>query len=162
MPNPTAKSPKPYALLILAVVVILACAGVFYHHQLSQNAAQAQEAQQAKDSAHDTALINACLPQVQEAVTDFYADYLTVSPTAANYVTTLQTITTDENNNNATIVLTVEPYVGPHDPVGRDQVTLAIHNTGDIIVEDYQHLYSCALPEHLTDLLIQPLPGEQK
>ena len=162
MSNRIHKSAKPFLVLVLIAVVILAAASAFYHHQLNQNATQAQAEQQAVRMSYDTALINACLPQIQEAVDDFYADYLSISPTVANYVTVVENVTTDENGNNATVVLTVGPYVGPHDTVGSDQITLAIQNNGDISVEEYKHLYNYALPEHLADLIIQPLPGEQK
>ena len=160
MSNRTPKSAKPYSVLALAIIVLLAAGGAFYQHQLSQQAAEAQIAQEAARLPYDTALINACLPQVQDAVEDFYDDYLSIAPTVTNYVTEVQDVTTDENGNNATVVLLVSPYVGPHDPVGGDQITLAIRNNGDIITQDYQHLSNCALPENLADLVIQPLPGD--
>lgn len=77
------------------------------------------------------------MPQIEEAVEDFYADYLSIPPTVTNYVTTLQNVTTDKNGNNATIILMVSPYVGPHEPVGGDQITLAVRCEGSIIVQDY-------------------------
>lgn len=156
------KSTHYYWVLVLAAIIILAAGSAFMYHQLSQNAAKTQAEQEAAHLSYDIALINACLPQIEEAVEDFYADYLSIPPTVTNYVTTLQNVTTDKNGNNATIILTVSPYVGPHEPVGSDQITLAVRCDGSIIVQDYQHLSNCALPDNLADLIIQPLPDGQK
>lgn len=156
------KSAKPYWIITAAVIILLAACTLFYHQQLTKTAAQTQAAQEAARLDYDTALINACLPQVQEAIDSFYADYLSTSPTAANYVTTVESVATDENHNNATVVLTVYPYVGPHDSVGTDRITLALSNTGNITVQTFEHLNNCALPDNLSDLILQPLPKGQE
>ena len=161
MSDPAPRSAKPYWLIACAAIILLAASTLFYHQQLSKTAAEAQAAQEAARLDYDVALINACLPQVQEAVDNFYADYLSITPTAANYVTTVESVTTDDNHNNATVVLNVYPYVGPHDSVGCDRITLTLSNTGTITVQDFAHLKSETLPDNLSNLIIKPLPAGQ-
>ena len=156
------KSAKLYWIISAAVILLLAGCILFYHQQLSKTAAQSQADQEAVRLSYDTALINSCLPKVQEAVDGFYADYLTSSPTVTNYVTTVESVTCDDNYNQATVVLELTPYVGAHDAVGTDRITLSLSNTGDITMQTFVHLNNYTLPDHLSDLILQPLPDGQE
>ncbi|MBM7613797.1 DUF3888 domain-containing protein [Alkaliphilus hydrothermalis] len=47
------------------------------------------------------------------------------------------------------MTLEVSPYVGAHNSVGVDQITLIIEAGGDVEVVDYKHIKSYDLPPHL-------------
>lgn len=156
MPESQPKSKKPY-LIAAALVLLILTAAIIERQSLLKEAALIQAQQSADLDAYAQALAMACQPQLQAACNAFYQDYLSVSPTVAADQTTIQSVQTD--GANATIVLTTTPFVGPHVPVGEEQVTLSVSASGEITVTAYEHTVTHELPDHLADLALKPIPG---
>lgn len=111
-------------------------------------------------STYNTILINTYLDKLQEASNDFYDEYLTISPTVAYYVVSVKKISSDPSTNaTGFITFIVEPFVGPHDTVGADEITFSADYTGTIELKEFKHLKSFALPDNLKSIVIKPLPG---
>jgi hypothetical protein len=107
-------------------------------------------------------LINTYLNDIQQATNVFYSQYYTINPTVAYYVVTVKEIKSERKhgteNSSYTITFISEPYIGPHDTIGRDEITFLASYTGDVEVEKFEHILSYHLPENLKDLEKKALP----
>jgi hypothetical protein len=103
-----------------------------------------------KSSDIETILLKILTPQMQEAVSEYYSPYLTHPPTVAYYEARICEV----KNNKVCVELL--PYVGAHNPVGRDRITFDIAGSGAVTVNEYLHLESYTLPPHQQSL--KPLP----
>ena len=80
----------------------------------------------------------------------------------------LQGIKSDDNGGeliheriqNSEYIVTVEvlPYVGAHNSVGKDRITIHVYPWGTATVEKHEHLESYDLPPHQKYKIIKPLP----
>ncbi len=104
-------------------------------------------------------------PAINEAASNFYEPYLTISPTVAPYFGTELISLSDEAlssdriyNPYYYVIVEVSPYVGPHLSVGRDRITLGVMPSGKIEVEKYEHLETHELPSHYVSIVKKPIP----
>ena len=104
----------------------------------------------------DNLVLTLLMPSIREAVNSFYEPYLTIEPTVATYYAS-KIIEIQGEGSNYTVTVEVFPYVGPHISVGKDRITLNIKQDS-VSVENYEHLESHELPQHLQSLLKKPLP----
>lgn len=112
-------------------------------------------------STYNTLLVNTYLKKIQDATNDFYDEYLTTSPTVAYYVVSVKKIALDgSTNSTGFITFIAEPFVGPHDTVGTDEISFSADYTGKIELTEYKHLTSYALPDNLKSLIKKPIPGD--
>ncbi|WP_312648869.1 DUF3888 domain-containing protein [Aminipila sp.] len=109
-------------------------------------------------------LINTYLYDIQQATNVFYSQYYTINPTVSFYVVTVKEIKTEKTSGTENISYLItfisEPYIGPHDTIGKDEITFSANYTGNVEVKEFEHFLSYHLPEHLKDLEKKPLPGE--
>ena len=114
-------------------------------------------------------VITLLMPQIANAVKNFYEPYLTVVPTVVPYfnskITQIQGgegIHEGAGNSHYIVTVEVMPYTGPHDPVGKDRVTLDLQmdeqEGSRVAVKNYEHVKSYTLPPNLQSLLKKPLP----
>ena len=97
-------------------------------------------------------------PYVQKAIDNFYGEYMTYLPSEAPYGYELIKIEkTPELNYSFTVVLEVQPYVGPHLSVGRDRITFSIDLDG-VKVKQFEHLESYELPPNYQSIIKKKLP----
>ena len=97
-------------------------------------------------------------PYVEEAIADYYSEYMTYPPGEAPYSYKFINIErTPGLNYSYTLVLEVQPYVGPHLSVGQDRITFKIDLYG-IEVEKFEHIKNYELPPHYQDIIKKRLP----
>lgn len=109
-------------------------------------------------------VITLLMPTIQKAVNKFYEPYLTIEPTVVPFngseITDIQggeLIREGINDSQYTVTVEVLPYIGPHESVGKDRITLKVQFDG-ITVEKYEHLESYSLPPNYQSLIKKPLP----
>lgn len=109
-------------------------------------------------------VITLLMPSIKDAVNRFYEPYLTIDPTVVPYngaeITEIhggERILEGINDSQYTIVVDVLPYIGPHDSIGKDRITLAVQADG-VTVEKFEHLESYDLPSNYRSLIKKPLP----
>jgi len=111
-------------------------------------------------------VITLVMPEVERAVKAFYAPYLTITPNVVSYLeTSILNIKGGEdihtggpNATTYTVMVEVFPYVGPHDAVGKDHITLEIDPVGTVTLKGFKHIESYELPWNLKSLVKKPLP----
>ncbi|NLK72821.1 MAG: DUF3888 domain-containing protein [Clostridiales bacterium] len=98
-------------------------------------------------------------PYVEEAVGNYYDDYMTLLPNEAPYSYNFISIKkmVPELNYSYIVELEIHPYVGPHLSVGRDRITFKIDLKG-VKVEKFEHIESHILPPHYQNIIIKELP----
>lgn len=98
-------------------------------------------------------------PTLQSSVTDFYKPYLTTNPEVnAAYSAHIIDIFKYPDVEHFTVTVVVEPYVGAHVAVGKDEMQIDIEATGDVTVKEFKHLQSYDLPAQLQSLIKKALP----
>ncbi len=91
-------------------------------------------------------LIAALDPYIQKSVRDYYGRKDVLAPP---YVVKVLDATNPTGNQvTFELKLQAEPYVGPHDPVGIDDITLKISPT-EINVMNFEHIKSFTLPPNM-------------
>jgi hypothetical protein len=108
---------------------------------LSGKAFAAEDASdQAAVNEYEVALINSYTKKIQLAVTAFYQDENVMVP---SYTISLKSVTAEtkegSKNTSAKIVFVVEPYEGPHNQVGTDELTFLASYNSDVTLIDYIH-----------------------
>jgi hypothetical protein len=97
-------------------------------------------------------------PYVEKSIDNYYDEYMTFLPSEAPYSYKFIKIEkTPELNYSFTIVLEVQPYVGPHLSVGRDRITFTIDIDG-VKVKKFEHLESYELPPNYQSIIKKKLP----
>lgn len=103
--------------------------------------------------------------EVQNAVNVFYVPYLTSSPQMNAYFGyEIIELTADKDNPDSfTLIVTITPYVGAHNPIGKEKITMDIWKNGTVFVTDFEHLENYGIVPWLENMLKKPLPeGTQK
>lgn len=96
-------------------------------------------------------------PTIQDGVNNFYGKYLTVPPAAGSASVTIVNIAPGVPGGY-NVTLSVLPYYGPHNSVGKDEILL--HITGSLAeITSFRHLESYGIPESYKDYIIQWLPA---
>ena len=143
----------------------LACIAVILANSLRLASAQAADALAPDDPVRlNDMVITLLMPAVTKAAEHFYEPYLTIAPTVVPYYSSQiiqirggEHIHEGVYNSHYTVVLEVFPYIGPHNAVGRDRITLEVQPDG-VAVTDYKHCESYPLPPNDQPLLKKPLP----
>lgn len=86
------------------------------------------------------------LPNIQEAVTNYYSDYLTESPLVYPYE--IKMLKMERTGYMFTLTMEVTPVLGAHNSVGRDHLTFSI-NPNEMKLVDFKHIETYELPPHL-------------
>lgn len=103
-------------------------------------------------------LVNTYLTKVEEVSNDFYNEYYTISPVVNYYSVYVKNITS--NNSTYYVTFTSEPYLGPHDSIGIDEITFAADYLGNIKLDKFNHIVSYELPDNLKELEKKRVPGK--
>ena len=114
-----------------------------------------QPAEESKEELVMDMFFSLLLPNVQEAVSNYYSDYLTTSPLVYPYqIKILKMERTDGYRSFAFLVtLEVTPVVGPHIEVGKDQLTFSISAGSGASLKNYKHIETYELPPNWQDII---------
>lgn len=149
--------------LLCLVIFILTFSLYFQNNSLEDRKISAMNSYKTESDCEQLLIIT-YLNDIQQATNVFYSQYYTINPTVAYYVVTVKEINSDRKpgteNSTYTITFISEPYIGPHDTIGRDEITFLASYTGDVDVEKFEHILSYHLPENLKDLEKKALPGD--
>ncbi len=141
--------------LIISIFVFAAIAlfSGFLYKRVSPNVVDAAEYESNVEKVYNQALVNTYLSDIQAAVDLHYADYYTTAPVVAYYVIEVKDICSDQKENSSIYIkFHVMPYIGAHNTVGEDEITFMASYTGDVKLENYNHIKDYELPEHLKSL----------
>lgn len=102
--------------------------------------------------------------EVQNAVRVFYIPYLKSPPQMNAYFGyEIVKLSKMKDYPGFTLIITITPYMGAHNPIGKEKITMEIWKNGAAFVTDYEHLESYGIVPWLKDSLKKPLPkGTQK
>ena len=94
------------------------------------------------------------LPNIQEAVSNYYSDYLTTSPLVYPYQIKILKMERTNHYRGFIFSVTIEvtPVVGPHNPVGRDQITFSI-TPSEVKLKNFKHMETYELPPNWQDII---------
>jgi hypothetical protein len=100
------------------------------------------------------------LPNIQEAVNNYYKEYLSVLPMVAPYDITVLSAERVGGYRafDFRLKLQLRPYVAPHNDVGLDNITISIKPSNNINVEKYEHIKSYNLPPYYSNIIKKNLP----
>lgn len=104
------------------------------------------------------------ISEVQNAVNVFYNPYLSSPSINAYFGYEIVELGYSKDELGVfTLILTITPYVGAHNPIGKEKITMEIWENGVVFVTDYEHLETYDIVPWLADILKKPLPeGTQK
>lgn len=142
-------------ILVIIGAILLGCGIII---QGNKHSAAATGGKTSVDSDYQQLLVRTYLPDMKAASDNFYKEYFTIAPTIVDYGTHIKDIT--KQNGLSEVTFISNPYIGPHDSVGADEITFTVNQWGDRKLEKFNHIISYALPENLSDLSIKLIPGQ--
>ncbi|WP_458412521.1 DUF3888 domain-containing protein [Schinkia sp. CFF1] len=97
-------------------------------------------------------------PEIDKAVSKYYSEYLTYSPSVYPYQVEIVNIERIGGFRTFHLLITLEttPVVGPHISVGKDRLTFEISPTiipGQIKLKKFEHLETHELPSHWQNII---------
>ena len=94
------------------------------------------------------------LPDIQKAVSNYYSDFLTESPIVYTYQIKILKMERTNGYRGFMFSVTIEvtPVVGPHNPVGKDQLTFSISAGSGVSLKNFKHLETYELPPNWQDI----------
>lgn len=103
--------------------------------------------------------IKLLMPSVNNAIGNYYKEYLKVSPIEAFY--SIDILEAKRIENNAYLIkFKAFPYIGAHNSVGLDYLTFKITASGEVILEKFEHLESYPIPPYMKEAIIKWPPKE--
>lgn len=150
---------KKVLLVSLVLIAFILSSHVNWHDVNIQAVPDAQiDNNPQTEQSYYNLFITLLYPYVNKAIAHYYSDYMTYPPHEAPYSYEFVSIEKAPNlNYSYTVVLEVQPYIGPHLSVGRDRITFKI-DLDEVKVEKYEHIESYELPPHYRNVLKKAFP----
>lgn len=82
------------------------------------------------------------LPYIQKSVGNYYTKFLTEMPLVDPWDIEILGVERPNDFYVFVIKIKVRPYVGPHLEVGVDYITITVQGTGDVKVNNFEHIKS--------------------
>ena len=95
-------------------------------------------------------------PYIKKAIDDYYEPLLTTSPMYSPESVEILNLERPMGYRSFLFIieLQIEPYVGPHDSIGVDQLTIRVGaGENEVKVEKFEHIKSYELPPNLQELI---------
>ena len=145
-------------IILAAIVVLLIISAIIAvsKHICLEDTAKAVSTVFENQTTSDKAQVYLFMDRIQEQSDEFYAPYYTISPTVAYYLTSVKEVR--EDGANLYITFSMLPYIGPHDTIGKDEITFLINHSGEITPAGLRHLRNYPLPDNLANIARGPLP----
>ncbi len=147
------KTNKPIIMLIILMLgfqFIFVSANTLYPPNIPH-----QPPEQSKEELYQDIFISLLLPYIQNEVDKYYLKYLTQTPMVAPY--TVYVLNAERPNGYRTfsfrLKLQVDSYIGPHNSVGLDYITVTVEGFGNVKIEKFEHIKSYVLPPNYEDII---------
>ncbi len=147
------KTNKPIIMLIILMLgfqFIFVSANTLYPPNIPY-----QPPEQSREELYQDIFISLLLPYIQNEVDKYYSKYLTQTPMVAPY--TVYVLKAERPNGYRTfsfrLKLQVDSYIGPHNSVGLDYITVKVEGLGDVKIEKFEHIKSYVLPPNYEDII---------
>lgn len=113
-----------------------------------------------KEKLYQDILMTLLLPNLQNAVDNYYKEYLSLSPMVAPY--DISILSMDRIGENGTfdfrLKLELHPYVGSHLDVGLDYIAIRINPVDKVKIEKFEYIKNYELPSYYKDIIKKKLP----
>jgi hypothetical protein len=114
-----------------------------------------QPPEQSREELYQDIFISLLLPYIQNEVDKYYSKYLIDPPMVAPY--TVYVLSAERPNGYRTfffrLKLQVDSYIGTHNSVGLDYITVTVGGSGDVKIEKFEHIKSYVLPPNYEDII---------
>lgn len=108
------------------------------------------------------------MPQINQSVDNYYKDYFNYLPGVAPYyggkVLSIQHRDSEPQKNipySYEVVVQIQPYIGPHISVGKDNLTFRVFAGGKAQLENFDHVESYEIPQRYSGRIINKWPPEK-
>lgn len=113
-------------------------------------------------------IIEFLMPQIEQAVINYYKEYFNylpgVSPYYGGKVLSIKHVDSEPEKNipySYEVVVQVQPYIGPHISVGKDNLTFRVFAGGKTQLNKFEHVQSYEIPQRYRDIIIEKWPPKK-
>lgn len=114
-----------------------------------------QPPEQSREELYQDIFISLLLPYIQKEVDKYYSKYLIDTPIVAPY--TVYVLSAERPNGYRSFLfnleLRVDSYIGPHNSVGLDYITVTVGGSGDVEIQKFEHIKSYVLPPNYENII---------
>ncbi len=116
--------------------------------------------EKSREELYQDIFITLLLPYIQAEVDKYYEEYLFTSPIVAPYdVIILDAERLNEYRGfDLRLKIELHPYIGPHNDVGLDYITIRVSPIVNVKIEKFEHIRSYELPPNYQDIIKKKLP----
>lgn len=142
---------------VLAVFFILVASVTFFLYTKPDSIAtklQPRETE-SKEILYQDILATLLMPQINKAIDNYYSEYLTETPNEAPYFIKVLNVRRPDEDRTSYFIIKFEamPYIGPHNSVGKDHITLAVKYGEEPIVIKFEHIESYSIPQNYQHII---------
>ncbi|AKA72042.1 DUF3888 domain-containing protein [Clostridium scatologenes] len=111
--------------------------------------------EQSREKLYQDIFISLLMPEIQKSVDDYYKEFFTDTPLVAPYDITILKAERPNGYRTFVFLLKIEiyPYIGAHNTVGIDHITIRTDGSGNVKVEKFEHIESSYLPSDYHNIL---------
>jgi hypothetical protein len=148
------KSNKPILILIIMLLGFQFTLTIFVSaNTLNPPVLPYQPPKQSREELYQKIILSLLLPYIQKEVNNYYLKYLTYPPQVAAYTVHVLSTETIDDFYIFKLKLQVYSYTGPHIGVGLDNITVTVDGSGNVKVENFEHIESYKLPPNYKDMI---------
>ncbi|WP_238881281.1 DUF3888 domain-containing protein [Clostridium sp. YIM B02551] len=118
-----------------------------------------KESKYSQEELYQDILFSMLTPYIQKAVDDYYRELLTVTPIVDPM--SIKILRVDRPNGYRTFYFIIEtqvmPYIGPHNSVGTDNVTISVGGIGEVKILKFKHIEDHPLPPNYLNIIKKKL-----
>lgn len=111
-----------------------------------------------KSEIKDELIIALFINNIESDSEKFYNKYFSDELEYFNYIFKIKDIKKQGEPLNIYITFETTPMIGPHIPVGDDEITYKVNASGNITLENFDHKKSYEIPSRLQHNMIRPYP----
>ena len=150
---------------VLALFCILVASITFFLYTKPDSIAtklQPGEAE-SKEILYQDILITLLMPQINKAIDNYYSEYLTETPSEAPYFVKILNVRRPNGDRTSYFIIKFEvmPYIGPHNSVGKDHITLAVKYGEEPVVIKFEHIESYTILQNYQHIIKTKWPPEK-
>jgi hypothetical protein len=155
------KQKKPLILIILLSAILLV--EIMYYLQKNDVIEIISHKITNEDEIKDELILSFFMNNIESESSVFYDNYFPEHLAYYDYDTKILDLKRGSELNRRYIYITFgsTPMIGAHNPVGYDEISYKVDVQGNITLENFIHLKSFEIPEHLRTNMIKTYPEIQ-
>lgn len=147
--------------VLVAILAIFASVSLFARPDIISAKFQLPNAD-TKELLYRDIFMTLLMPKIDDAIDNFYGKYLNVLPREDPWAIKILDIERPNGDRTSLFIIKLQvlPYLGPHNSIGRDNITIRVRYGSEPETLKFEHLESYPIPIHYKNVIKTKWPPE--